>query len=55
MTKSVREWGFPVGLLLLWLIAMAFTMSALAGMDAAMEVTQVTSLSAPAAAAPAHA
>jgi hypothetical protein len=41
MMNRFREWGFPVGLLLLWGMAAAYTLSALIGMDARLQATQV--------------
>jgi hypothetical protein len=40
MMDRLREWGFPIGLLLVWAIAAAFTVSALVGMEATVERTQ---------------
>jgi hypothetical protein len=40
MMDRLREWGFPIGLLLAWAIAAAFTVSALVGMEATVERTQ---------------
>ena len=40
MMNRLREWGLPVGLLLLWGIAAAYTLSALIGMDARLQATQ---------------
>jgi len=39
--ERLREWGFPIGLLLAWAIAAVFTVSALVGMEAAVERAQV--------------
>jgi len=41
MMNRLREWGLPVGLLLIWGIAAAYTLSALIGMDARLQATQV--------------
>jgi hypothetical protein len=41
MMERLREWGFPIGLLVVWAIAAAFTVSALVGMEATVERTQV--------------
>jgi len=35
MMDRLREWGFPIGLLLAWAIAAVFTVSALVGMEPA--------------------
>ena len=40
MMDRLREWGFPIGLLLAWAIAAVFTVSALVGMEASVERTQ---------------
>lgn len=32
MMKILRQWGFPIGLLALWAIAVAYTVQALAGL-----------------------
>jgi len=40
MLNRVREWGFPVGLLLVWAVAAAFTLSALVGMEKTLQATQ---------------
>jgi len=40
MMNHLREWGFPVGLLLVWAVAAAFTLSALVGMEATVQATQ---------------
>src|SRR4051812_35074561 len=40
MMDRLREWGFPIGLLLVWAIAAVFTVSALVGMDATVKGTQ---------------
>jgi hypothetical protein len=39
MMDRLREWGFPIGLLLVWAIAAVFTVSALVGMEATVERT----------------
>ena len=39
MMKLLR-WGFPVGLLILWAIGAGYTVSALIGMDSALQATQ---------------
>jgi hypothetical protein len=41
MMRQLREWGFPVGLLLLWAVAAAFTLRSLIGMGATLQETQV--------------
>jgi hypothetical protein len=41
MMSVLREWGFPVGLLLVWTIAAAFTLHALIGMQSTLQSTQV--------------
>jgi hypothetical protein len=41
----LREWGFPIGLLLLWTVAAVFTVYALVGMGMAVERTHVHSQS----------
>jgi hypothetical protein len=41
MKSLLREWGFPVGLLLVWTIAAAFTVDALSGMHSTLQSTQV--------------
>ena len=41
MMNHLREWGFSVGLLLLWAIAAAFTLRSLIGMEATLQATQV--------------
>src|SRR5712671_5825366 len=40
MMDRLREWGFPIGLLLVWAIAAVFTVSALVGMEGTVERTQ---------------
>jgi hypothetical protein len=45
MRERLREWGFPIGLLLLWTIAAVFTVYALVGMEMAVERTQAHSQS----------
>ncbi len=40
MMDHLREWGFPIGLLLAWAIAAVFTVSALVGMEATVKRTQ---------------
>jgi hypothetical protein len=40
MIDRLREWGFPIGLLLAWAIAAVFTVSALVGMEATVERNQ---------------
>ncbi len=40
MMDRLREWGFPIGVLLFWAIAAVFTVSQLVGMEAAVERTQ---------------
>src|SRR6266850_2719673 len=39
MMDRLREWGFPIGLLLAWAIAAVFMVSALGGMEASVERT----------------
>jgi len=41
MMNRIREWGLPVGLLLLCAIAAAFTLRALIGMEVTLQATQV--------------
>ena len=41
MMNYFREWGLPVGLLLVWAVAAAFTLSALVGMEATVQATHV--------------
>jgi hypothetical protein len=41
MMNRVREWGVPVGFILLWVIAAAFTLRALIGMESTLQATQV--------------
>jgi len=43
--ERLREWGFPIGLLLVWAVAAVFTVSKLVGMEAAVERTQVPAAS----------
>ena len=43
MMSLLREWGFPVGLLLVWTIAAAFTLHALNGMRSTLQSTLVPS------------
>jgi hypothetical protein len=43
MMKLLRQWGFPVGLLVLWAIAAAYTLNALAG----TESTQIPVIAGP--------
>jgi hypothetical protein len=31
--KLLREWGFPIGLAAFWIIAVAYTLNALAGLS----------------------
>ncbi len=45
MMNLLREWGFPVGLLVTWTIAAAFTLYALGDMQATLQSTQVPSQS----------
>ena len=42
MMNRLREWGVPVGFMLLWAIATAFTLRALIGMEATLQATQIT-------------
>ena len=41
MMKLLREWGFPVGLLMLWAIAIGYTLNALIGVQSTLESTQL--------------
>lgn len=41
MMNRLREWGVPVGFILLWVIAAAFTLRALIGMESTLQATQV--------------
>ena len=47
MMSLLREWGFPVGLLLVWTVAAAFTVDALIGMHSTLQSTRVPSQSTP--------
>ena len=49
MFRLQRGWGFPIALIALWIIAVAYTFSALTGMEATLHSTQapVQSMSAP--------
>jgi len=40
MMNRLREWGVPVGFILLWAIAAAFTLRALIGMESTLQATQ---------------
>jgi hypothetical protein len=42
MMKRIREWGFPVALVLGWVIASAYTVSALMDANAAHQSIQRT-------------
>ncbi len=46
MMNILRDWGFPVGLVLIWTIAVAFTLHALVDMQSTLQSTQVPSQSA---------
>jgi len=41
MMKHLRGWGFPVGLLMVWALAVAYTLYALGGMESAVQSAQV--------------
>jgi hypothetical protein len=41
MMNRLREWGVPVGFILLWAVAAAFTLRALIGMEWTLQATQV--------------
>ena len=41
--KKIREWGFPVGLILGWIIASAYTVSALVKASAEHQVVRAAS------------
>jgi hypothetical protein len=41
MMNRLREWGVPVGFILLWAIAAAFTLRALIGMESTLQAAQV--------------
>jgi len=45
MKSLLRQWGFPMGLLVVWMIAAAFTLDALNGMRLTLQSTQVQSQS----------
>jgi len=40
MMKLLREWGVPAGLLVLWAMAVAYTLNALVGMQSTLQSTQ---------------
>jgi len=42
MMSLLREWGFPVGLLLVWTMAAAFTLHALGDMQSTQVPSQST-------------
>jgi hypothetical protein len=42
MMKHLRGWGFPVGLLMVWALAVAYTLYALRGMGSAVQSEQST-------------
>jgi hypothetical protein len=42
MMKHLRGWGFPVGLLMVWALAVAYTLYALGGMQSAVQSEQST-------------
>ncbi len=46
MIDRLREWMFPVVLLLFWTIAVGFTLYALAGLERSLESTRAASQSA---------
>ncbi len=42
MMKRLRGWGFPVGLLMVWALAVAYTLYALGGMASAVQSERST-------------
>ena len=42
MLRLKRRWGFPGALIALWIVAVAYTFGALAGMEATLQLPQAT-------------